>query len=143
MKKIFSTTAALLTLPLLASAQVHDLWSAFDYVDNILKYLLGFMMPLATAAFFWNVIKYIKYAGEGDSKKMAEGRQAMIWTGVALFLMVGIWAVVAYVLGSIGINTGSSQLQGGPGNQNFQVGPDSVPSNVNDINNNLNGALPS
>lgn len=142
MKKIFYTTTVLLTLPMLASAQIHDLWSAFDYVDTILKYLLGFMMPLATAAFFWNVIKYIKYAGEGNAAKMKEGRQAMIWTGVALFLMVGIWSVVAYVLGSLNIAPGN-QLQGGPGNQNFQVGPDSAPANINDINNNLNGALPS
>jgi hypothetical protein len=109
MKKYF-IAPLVAAAPLIASAQITDLFSGIDYVMNILRFLLTAMMPLATLFFFWNMIKYIRESGEG--KPMTDAKNGMAWSAVGLFMMVGIWTVVWYVQTSLGI--GGSEITTGP-----------------------------
>ncbi len=95
---------AVLMLPTIAFAQdagavKGGLQGTLEQVDAVLKFALGIAMPLAIAAFFWGLIKYIHNAENADLKK--KGSVMMLNAGIALFLMVGIWSVISYAKSSI------------------------------------------
>ncbi len=98
-KKII--TAAVIALPSVAFAQNLDggIAGTLDQIKGVLYFFLGIAMPLAVAFFFYGLIKYIKNADNKDLKK--EGSKMMVNAGIALFLMVGIWSVLAYAKSSI------------------------------------------
>ncbi len=98
-KKII--TAAIVALPSIALAQNVDggIAGTLDQIKGVLYFFLGIAMPLAIAFFFYGLIKYIKNADNKDLKK--DGSKMMINAGIALFLMIGIWSVLAYAKSSI------------------------------------------
>ncbi len=111
-KRILAVT--LLVSPAFAFAQNNvqgPLGDTLSQIDAILKFFLGIAMPLAIAFFFWGLIKFIKAGDSADLKK--GGKTIMINSGVALFLMVGIWTILGYVQKSAGI-TGQVEVSAPP-----------------------------
>jgi hypothetical protein len=101
-KRILAVT--LFVAPAFAFAQNNvqgPLGNTLSQVDAVLKFFLGIAMPLAIAFFFWGLIKFIKAGDSSDLKK--GGKTLMINSGIALFLMVGIWTILGYVQKSVGL----------------------------------------
>lgn len=95
--------------PLAVHAQLGNspLEQTLERVKGLLNFFLGAAIPIATAVFFWGVIKYLTKAD--DEKARAQGKTLMINGGIGLFMMVGIWSIIAYATSSIGgLNSGDT-----------------------------------
>ena len=62
-------------------------------------------VSLAFFFFFWNLFKFIK-AGDADSKEAAQGK--MVWSLVAIIVIVSLWGIIAFVRSVLGIEPGSA-----------------------------------
>ena len=62
-------------------------------------------VSLAFFFFFWNLFKFIK-AGDADSKEEAQGK--MVWSLVAIIVIVSLWGIIAFVRSVLGIEQGPS-----------------------------------
>ena len=60
-------------------------------------------VSLAFFFFFWNLYKFIK-AGDADSKEEAQGK--MVWSLVAIIIIVSLWGIIAFVRSVLGIGPG-------------------------------------
>lgn len=78
------------------------LGETLNRVGALINFFLSIAMPLAIAYFFWGLIQFIKAGDSADLK--GKGKDRMIASGVALFLMVGIWTILGYVQKSAGIH---------------------------------------
>jgi hypothetical protein len=73
---------------------------------SIAVYLI---MALGVVSFLYGVALYIGRAG--DEGKRKEGVQFMSYGIVGLFIMVGVWALVALLAGTIGETVGIPQFR--------------------------------
>ncbi|MES2214258.1 MAG: hypothetical protein V4465_02605 [Patescibacteria group bacterium] len=100
---------ALAFAPVLAFAQNNNptLGGIFTLMTNV-KRLVDLALPLvvglALLGFFWGLMKFIFAAGDEDKRK--EARQIMIYGVIALFVMVAVWGLVAFVGNALGISVG-------------------------------------
>ena len=62
-------------------------------------------VSLAFFFFFWNLFKFIK-AGDADSKEEAQGK--MVWSLVAIIVIVSLWGIIAFVRSVLGIEPGQA-----------------------------------
>jgi len=60
---------------------------------GILNPLISLLFVLATVVFLWGIIQYV-IGSQGDEKKLQQGKQAMIWGIVGLFIMASAWGIV-------------------------------------------------
>jgi hypothetical protein len=111
-KRILAVTLMVAPSFALAANNVQGpLGDTLNQVDAVLKFFLGIAMPLAIAFFFWGLIQFIKAGDSADLK--GKGKDRMIASGVALFLMVGIWTILGYVQKSAGL-TGQVEVSAPP-----------------------------
>jgi hypothetical protein len=105
MKKIFFVSVLALA-PVMALAQGTPQTSGVTNLLNSLKSWVDILIPIAVAAavlfFFWGLARYI--LAEADESKIA-GRHMMLWGVIALFVIVSIWGLVAFLGNLFGINT--------------------------------------
>ena len=111
----FMTGFAAFALPLFVFAQrsggIKDLMLSFGRIITIL-------IPMAAACallfFFWGLAKFIFKLGNGDESAVEEGKEIMKWGIIALFVMVSIWGITAWIGREIGIpdieNIGAPRL---------------------------------
>ena len=67
-----------------------------SFINNLIPLVLG----LALLFFMWGIAKFIYSAG--DAGKHEDGKQMMIWSIVALFIMVSYLAILAAAHRDIG-----------------------------------------
>ncbi len=72
--------------------------SIVDIINLLIELLAGF----ALLGFFWGIALYIQSAG--DEKKLAQGKDIMIWGVVGLFVLVSIWGILAFLYGNLGFS---------------------------------------
>jgi hypothetical protein len=111
-------TLGAFAMPFFASAQ--DLTSFVRTIGNIVNLLVPIVSTLAIVFFFFGLAKYVLNAG--DEEKKAEGKNIMIWGVLAMFVLVTIWGIIAFLQQTVG-NTGNVQ------NINIDL-PDIRPSRV-------------
>ncbi len=81
-----------------------------ERVGGWVSLALPVVAGLALLAFFWGLAKYI--FSSADETKKAEGKNVMIYGIIALFVMVAVWGIVAFISSSLGISTGGAiQIQ--------------------------------
>lgn len=66
-----------------------------DYVGTAIP----IVMSLAVLAFFWGLAKFILNAGSEEARD--EGKNVMKWGIVALFVLVSVWGIVAFISNDI------------------------------------------
>ena len=71
---------------------------------NLIEMLIPIMAGLALLVFFWGLAKFIMNVS-GDEKAVSEGKDLMIWGVIALFLMVSIWGIIAFLSGELGFGS--------------------------------------
>jgi hypothetical protein len=107
--------ATALALPRFVFAQT--ITDILDTGSNIVGRLIPIVAGIALLVFFWGLVKFIASAGSEDGRK--EGKQVMIWGIIALFVLMAIWGIVAFIGFSLGIRQGENPnapcLEGLPG----------------------------
>ena len=83
---------------------------------GLINMLVGVLAALALVVFFIGLVRYIK--DSADSKGHAEGRERIIWSMVALFILFSIWGILALMsvafFGSSNLNGGSINTSSSP-----------------------------
>ena len=76
--------------------------------------LVSVLAALALVVFFIGLVRYVK--DSADSHGHEEGRERIIWSLVALFILFSIWGILALMsvafFGSSNLNEGSTNLSG-------------------------------
>lgn len=67
---------------------------------EILNPLIAMMFAVATAYFFYGIARYIW--SPDDEQKREEGRRAMFWGLVGMFIMVSVFSIMRFIISSIG-----------------------------------------
>src|SRR3989344_7217836 len=110
MKKIEKLIAGGATMLLPMTAMAATIQDTLANLKNILNIVIGLLFVLVTVYFIWGVIGYI-FAG-GEEKKLAEGKNHMIWGIIGMAVMAGAWGLVKILLQTFGV--GNVNIPSGP-----------------------------
>lgn len=97
---VIAIVCAAVLVPVLAHAQ--ELTSLLTAVETIVRRLIPLAAGLALLAFFWGIARFIFAAGNEEARK--EGRQFMVWSVVALFVLTSIWGIVFFLRDSLDLS---------------------------------------
>ncbi len=75
------------------------------FTKSIVVRLIYLFTTLGMAAFFFGLVQFIWASREGDSTKMTNGKNFMLWSMVALFVMFSIWGIVNYAQTLFGVTS--------------------------------------
>jgi hypothetical protein len=82
-----------------------DLFDLIGIFFNLIAILIPLIFTLALVLFLWGAALYIYKSN--DSSARAEGSKFMLYGIIALFVMVGVWGLVAILGGTFGVDTGA------------------------------------
>jgi uncharacterized membrane protein len=103
MKKIISFLTLVSLFPLSAGAQgsVTDFKSLMQLFLNLLATFMSLLYAAAFATFFWGIVQYIFNTDDPTARQ--KGTQWMVWSVVALFVMVTLWGIIGLLVRTFGI----------------------------------------
>jgi len=106
MKKFLIPSVIALT-PTLAFAQgLGNIETLLESIGRLVDLALPIVVGIALLGFFWGLVKFIFAAGdEVDAEK---GKSLMIWSVVALFVMVSVWGLVRFIGSALNIEQGEN-----------------------------------
>jgi hypothetical protein len=109
MKKLVASVLGF-ALPAIALAQTTPTLGNFSQlllsIGTIINTALPIIVALALLFFFYGLAKFILASGDEEARK--QGKHIMIWGIVALFVMVSVWGLVAFLGQALGIQQGQS-----------------------------------
>lgn len=103
--------------------------SAIYDIIGLINMLIGVLSALALVVFFIGLVRYVK--DSADSHGHTEGRERIIWSLVALFILFSIWGILALMsitffgtsdLGGSSVTPGGS-TSGAPSYDTWYNGP--------------------
>jgi len=97
------------------SATIQTLVEAFN--ASIVNSLVTLFIAVAATAFFYGGLRYVWGIRNGDEAKLKEGNQFLIWGGIALFVMVSMWGIIAVLQSTIGFSSTTIKIPNA--NMNF------------------------
>lgn len=100
--KIFTLLSALV-VPSVSYAALSGLKSLISDVGDIIVQLRVIVFGLALLFFFWGLAQFILHSG--DSKVREDGKNKMFWGVIAMFVLISILGIVAYIGELFGIQT--------------------------------------
>lgn len=103
----------LLLIPVTAFAQSSTVDDLLTNFMNVLTVVTRMMVPLAMLYFFYQLIQFIN-ASRSGATTLAKSKDTLIYSGIILFVMVGIWTIVGYVQQSIGASVTNSDIRQTP-----------------------------
>ncbi|MFA6006253.1 MAG: hypothetical protein WC764_00800 [Candidatus Paceibacterota bacterium] len=92
------------TLPMVAFAA--DLLGFLGTVKSAMNALVPIFVGLALIYFIYGLAEYILISGESGKKE--EGRTRMIWGTIAMFVLVSVWGLVAFIQTTTGVGDKST-----------------------------------
>src|SRR3954465_11709191 len=102
MKKFI--VSALAFSPMLAFAQAGNLNNVqflLQRIGNLVGLALPIVVGLALLGFFWGLMRFIFGGANPEVQKGA--KQMMIWSIIALFLMLSVWGLVRFIGSTLGV----------------------------------------
>ncbi len=111
MKKIKLVISGLLSslvfVPALALAQstgvtLSNLSVALNDISTLINRVIPLLIGIAVVIFIFGVVRFI--LGAGDPEKRTEGRNYMVYSIIAIAVMLSVWALVAFVRNTFGVN---------------------------------------
>ena len=106
-KNLLIILLASLIIPSVSFAALDGVTSLLNTILGIVKLVIPIMAGLAVVYFFWGMGQFILHDA-GNDKTRAEGKQKMLWSVIALFVIFSIMGIIRFIGDSIGINTGIS-----------------------------------
>ncbi len=107
MKTSWKALAVLSALaPAFAFAQLGNVENIVESIGNLVKLATPIVVGLALLAFFWGLVKFIFSGGDEEAKK--DSKHLMIWSVIALFIMISIVGIINFIGNSLDINQGGS-----------------------------------
>jgi hypothetical protein len=107
MKKTAVILAGAMTfVPLFAFAQLGNVENIVESIGNLVSLATPIVVGLALLAFFWGLVKFIFSAGDEEARKGA--KSLMIWSVIALFVMISIVGIINFIGNALDINQGGS-----------------------------------
>jgi hypothetical protein len=103
--------AALVLAPSLALAQtgnLNNIQRLLESIGNLVELALPIVVGLALLGFFWGLVKFIFAKGNDDDKK--DAKNTMVWSVVALFVMVSVWGLVKFIGDAVGVKQGEKVI---------------------------------
>lgn len=70
--------------------------------EEIVNPLIGFVFALAFLYFLWGAFLFIRDAESDTGRK--EGRDSMIWGVVGMFIMVGVYGIIALITDTLDVD---------------------------------------
>jgi hypothetical protein len=67
----------------------------------ILDPLIFLLFAVATIVFAWGMVKFI--VGAGDPTNREEGKKAILWGVVGMFIMMGVYGIIRVVLNTFSV----------------------------------------
>lgn len=95
--------------PFLAFAQ--DLGDSLETIQDLLDSVIPILMVVATIVFIIGIIKYIMAGGDEDG--VASAKWYMLWSIIALAVMVSVWGIVEVLINTFGVD--GTGIPPGPG----------------------------
>jgi len=98
----YFTYALYLLLPMIAYAEIpaSALTLMGKIYNMILNPIIGLLFGLAFMYFIWGVVKYALHGEEEKSR--SEGRNAILWGIIGMFIMFGVFGILNLIIGTIG-----------------------------------------
>ena len=97
-----------IALPLLAAAQTNNLnaqsgiLNLLGFINAALNDVIVVFITAAIAALFYGAVRYILTNAGGEGK--AEGLRIMLYSVIAIFVMVSIWGIINILQNTFGIH---------------------------------------
>lgn len=82
---------------------------------NVLAAVIPLLVGLAVIYFFWGIGQFILHDA-GNDKSREEGKKKILWGIIAIFVMVSLWGITAWIGQVVGIDV--PVTQNGNANQN-------------------------
>ena len=95
-------------LPAVAFAQDNTITGVVMEIGRAVGAAIPIAAALVLVAFFWGLAIYLFNFGEGKEDKQKQGRSLMLYSILAMFVMVTIWGIVGLLANSFGIDERSS-----------------------------------
>ncbi len=106
MKKLLTAASLVFAVPFIALAQTtaagSTLTSIVTGIKDIVDSLIPIMIGAALVVFFWGLVRYILKQGAG---KATNAKNLMIWSLIALFVMVSVWGIIRVAQSTLGISS--------------------------------------
>ncbi|MGC9602785.1 MAG: hypothetical protein ABSE76_03565 [Minisyncoccia bacterium] len=64
-----------------------------DSIVSLINLTVGVLLALAVVVFFIGLVRYIRESG--DAKGHAEAKERIMWSLIAIFILVSIWGILA------------------------------------------------
>jgi hypothetical protein len=108
MKFAAKVAPILLLTPMIAFGAPGDLSGIKTFIDNIVAFMNGTLVPLIFAiaflVFLWGVFKTFILGG-GDAEKQEQGKSLMMYAIAGFVIMVSLWGIVNLIANGIGLRT--------------------------------------
>lgn len=83
-----------------------------DFIDSATELLANFIptfLVLAVLVFFWGIVKFITHGGTplSDERAREDGKKKMVWGMIAIFVIVTLWAIIAFFQTELGLDSGT------------------------------------
>lgn len=81
-----------------------NLINLIKLIQTLIGYAVPILISLAVVTFFYGLVMFIWKGKEGDEAKRKGWVSFMVWSAVAIFVMVAIWGIVAFIGNTLGIS---------------------------------------
>ncbi|HEY5382993.1 MAG TPA: hypothetical protein VIJ88_00315 [Candidatus Paceibacterota bacterium] len=62
-------------------------------IVSLINLTVGVLLALAVVVFFWGLVRFISESG--DAHGHTEGKERIIWSLIAIFVLVSVWGILA------------------------------------------------
>jgi hypothetical protein len=102
-----SINTGLISFNTTSFGQYDGVISIIRLAQEVLRRLVPLTIGLAVLAFFWFLVQFI-WKGAENPEVRRKSLSAMGWSILALFVMVSIWGIIAFMGKTVGIDQGGS-----------------------------------
>lgn len=104
MKKLLASLSLsfLPVVALAATGAAVDAFSLIKILQNVVDYIIPFVIGLAVLTFIYGVFNFVTSAGDEEAR--AGAKQLIIWGIIGIFVMVSVWGLVRILAGTFNLN---------------------------------------
>jgi hypothetical protein len=103
--KIYFFIVISLLAPAVSFAALDGIKGMISEIGKLVSMIIPIVMGLALVYFFWGIAQFVLHDA-GNDKTREEGKKKMLWGIIALFVMMSIYGIVAFIGNTLGIKTG-------------------------------------